>query len=153
MSASSSEKEDPDPNEKRMSQNFTPSLRSINRRSSYNSLDSNHIRAVAIKFGPKKSNDVNVNSSGKRSNNFKNTNLMSLKDSLYRRERIDSLEMEYSDYLQQFQGFFIIRCQMMNIELSMLKEKGIDLDKVMRGYKNLRRLQREIRQENVFKGM
>lgn len=39
---------------------------------------------------------------------------------------------------------------MMNIELSKWKEKGLDLEFLMRNCNNFKKLQREIRQEEVF---
>jgi hypothetical protein len=37
-------------------------------------------------------------------------------ESVYRRDRLKGLELDYNQYLQINQGIFTIRCQMMNIE-------------------------------------
>jgi hypothetical protein len=37
-------------------------------------------------------------------------------ESIYRRDRLKGLELDYNQYLQIHQGIFSIRCRMMNIE-------------------------------------
>jgi hypothetical protein len=37
-------------------------------------------------------------------------------ESVFRRDRLKGLELDYNQYLQINQGIFTIRCQMMNIE-------------------------------------
>ena len=72
--------------------------------------------------------------------------------SLYRRDKLQGLELDYHEYLQQFQGIFMIRCQMMNIELSKIREK-YDIEKMMIEFKNFKKLQKEIKQDEVYRGL
>jgi len=40
------------------------------------------------------------------------------------------LQMDYKDYLRIYQGFFVIRCQLMNIEYQKIRVE-VDLDNLM----------------------
>lgn len=64
----------------------------------------------------------------------------SKRDSYYRREKIQGLEMDYAEYIKMYQGFFVIRCQMMNLELAKLSKQGMDLMKLMNNFKNFSKL-------------
>jgi hypothetical protein len=74
------------------------------------------------------------------------------KKSLYRRDKLQGLEIDYHEYLQRSQGIFIIRCQMMNIELSQIREK-YDLEKMMVEFKNFKKLQKETQQDEVYRSL
>ena len=41
------------------------------------------------------------------------------------------LQMDYKDYLRIYQGFFVIRCQLMNIEYQKIRVE-VDLENLMR---------------------
>ena len=60
--------------------------------------------------------------------------------------------MDYHQYLQRSQGIFVIRCQMMNIELSQIREK-YDIEKLMVDFKNFKKLQKEIQQDEVYRSL
>ena len=38
-----------------------------------------------------------------------------------RRQRLEELNIDYADYLQEYQGFFVIKCQMSHLELERYK--------------------------------
>ena len=115
--------------------NFSsPSLNEIYRSPSYKSIDSKVKKQNAKKFDPsvmKLRGDIlsrrdslkSAQSSQAKSKKFVQDVLSEgsgarSKKSLYRRDKLQGLEIDYHEYLQRSQGIFIIRCQMMNIELS-----------------------------------
>ena len=73
-------------------------------------------------------------------------------DSAYRRQKVNALEIDYPEYVQEQQGFFVIRCQMMNLELSKIAKAGVNLSELMQSFKNFNKLRSEIEQDTMFKG-
>ena len=61
--------------------------------------------------------------------------------SSYRRDRLQGLELDYHVYLQSQQGIFVVRCQMMNIELQKIRD-ACDLEKLMLEFRNFKILQK-----------
>jgi hypothetical protein len=124
------------------------------RSSSYRSVDSREKKIASKKFDPKllKIRDdgscrgsIRSRSSRNSKKAFKGGDMVSERSgnrrqlSIYRRDKLEGLELDYHEYLQQHQGIFIIRCQMMNIELSKIREK-YDLEKMMIDFKNFKKL-------------
>ena len=64
---------------------------------------------------------------------------MKRNDSVYRRDKLKGLEIDYNQYLQINQGIFSIRCQMMNIEYAQIQKK-YNLELMMLKFKNFRNL-------------
>lgn len=54
------------------------------------------------------------------------------------------LQMNYIEYLKKFQGIFIVRCQMMNIEFLKIKQK-VDIQKRMLQFKNFQKVSDNLR--------
>ena len=130
----------------------SPSLSEIKRSSSYASIDSRVKQQAAKKWDPKllriRDNDSARGSirsrSSKNKKNFHDmfsersgSNGNRRQQSMYRRDKLQGLELDYHEYLQQYQGIFMIRCQMMNIELSKIREK-YDIEKLMIEFKNFK---------------
>lgn len=72
--------------------------------------------------------------------------------SLYRRDRLNGLESDYHVYLQSQQGIFTVRCQMMSTEVQKLRHK-VDVEKLMTEFPNFKKLQKEIEQDDVYRGL
>ena len=141
----------------------SPSLGEINRSPSYRSIDSKTVKKEAIKYqGPDqaaKRRDSGASIRSRASNkrfadsvSEKSNQKVKRQMSMYRRDKLQGLESDYHQYLQKNQGIFVIRCQMMNIELQKIRET-LDLEKMMVEFTNFKKLQKEIKQDEVYRGL
>ena len=46
------------------------------------------------------------------------------------KQKMKYLQMNYTDYLRIYQGLFVIRCQLMNVEYQKIRVE-VDLDNIM----------------------
>lgn len=67
-----------------------------------------------------------------------------------RQNTLKNLEIEYNRYIEEYQGMFVVKCQMANQEFKQILESN-NLVQMIQEFPNFTRLQKEIKQEKIFK--